>query len=27
VGHGDTVFLTPEPGRLYRFDDKGLSVH
>ncbi|WP_062011516.1 ABC transporter ATP-binding protein [Aureimonas sp. AU4] len=27
VNHGDTVYLTPEAGRLHRFDDKGLSVH
>jgi len=27
VKHGDAVFLTPEAGRLHRFDDKGLSIH
>jgi multiple sugar transport system ATP-binding protein len=25
-GHGDTVGLTPEPGKLHRFDDKGLAI-
>ncbi|MFD2236230.1 ABC transporter ATP-binding protein [Aureimonas populi] len=26
VSHGDTVWLTPEDGRLHRFDDKGLAL-
>jgi len=26
VGHGDAVWLTPEAGRLHRFDEGGLSV-
>lgn len=26
VSHGDPVFLTPEQGRIHRFDDKGLRL-
>jgi multiple sugar transport system ATP-binding protein len=26
VTHGDTVWLTPEEGRIHRFDDKGLAI-
>ena len=26
VSHGDAVFLTPEPSRIHRFDQSGLSV-
>ncbi|UDF28437.1 UNVERIFIED_ORG: ABC transporter ATP-binding protein [Roseateles sp. XES5] len=26
VTHGDTVYLTPEEGRIHRFDDKGLAI-
>jgi hypothetical protein len=24
--HGDTVFLTPDPTRVYRFDKAGLAI-
>jgi multiple sugar transport system ATP-binding protein len=24
--HGDTIFLTPDEGRIHRFDDKGLRL-
>ena len=27
VAHGDTVWLTPEPDRIYRFDRAGLALH
>ncbi|SMC40766.1 ABC transporter ATP-binding protein [Rhizobium sp. RU36D] len=26
VSHGDTVFLTPDPARMHRFNDKGLAI-
>jgi multiple sugar transport system ATP-binding protein len=26
VSHGDTVWLTPQEGRIHRFDDKGLAI-
>ncbi len=26
VSHGDTVYLTPEGGRLHRFNDKGVAI-
>ncbi|SIQ31342.1 sorbitol ABC transporter ATP-binding protein /mannitol ABC transporter ATP-binding protein [Rhizobium sp. RU20A] len=26
VSHGDTVYLTPEAGRLHRFNDKGVAI-
>jgi multiple sugar transport system ATP-binding protein len=26
LAHGDTVGLTPEPGKLHRFDDSGLAI-
>ncbi|MDO9414983.1 ABC transporter ATP-binding protein [Pararhizobium sp.] len=26
VDHGDKVFLTPDPDRIHRFDDKGLAI-
>ena len=27
VGHGDTVYLTPDPAKLHRFDASGLAMH
>ena len=27
VAHGDTVWLTPETDRIYRFDRAGLALH
>jgi len=26
IGHGDTVFLTPEPDKIHRFDQNGLRI-
>ncbi|MFB2550100.1 ABC transporter ATP-binding protein [Ensifer soli] len=26
VAHGDTVYLTPDPARIHRFDDKGKAI-
>jgi multiple sugar transport system ATP-binding protein len=26
LGNGDTIYLTPQPERLHRFDDKGLAI-
>jgi multiple sugar transport system ATP-binding protein len=26
MGHGDTVFLTPDPDKIHRFDEKGLRL-
>ena len=26
VRHGDQVYLTPQEGRIHRFDDKGLAI-
>jgi multiple sugar transport system ATP-binding protein len=26
VNHGDHVFLTPDEGRVHRFNDKGLAI-
>jgi multiple sugar transport system ATP-binding protein len=26
VGHGDIVWLTPEEGRMHRFDAQGIAI-
>ncbi|MEK1934124.1 MAG: TOBE domain-containing protein, partial [Pararhizobium sp.] len=26
VNHGDQVFLTPDEGRVHKFNDKGLAI-